>query len=98
MEVAPLLQAACSIARRCGTAGSLAMLAILSSAQGAEYFVSPEGDDRGPGSRQRPWKTVDRVNRAAQPGDETLPEVGLGVEAQQAAQTEDQTELTDGDP
>lgn len=64
-----LLTAVCLCVLYCWVAGCLAPLAALSSARGAEYFVSPGGDDSGPGNRQRPWKTIDRINRAAQAGD-----------------------------
>jgi hypothetical protein len=32
-------------------------------------FVSPAGSDSGPGTRRRPWRTLDRALRAADPGE-----------------------------
>jgi hypothetical protein len=47
-------------------------------AAGTTYYVSPNGNDRGPGtSPERPWRTLDRVNgQAYQPGDRILLEGG----------------------
>ncbi|MCP4593778.1 MAG: hypothetical protein GY842_23850 [bacterium] len=45
------------------------LLGMVGPAAGADYFVSPSGDDRGSGTRATPWKTIRQVNRALQPGD-----------------------------
>ena len=29
----------------------------------ATYYVSPFGDDKNPGTRQHPWKTVEKVSK-----------------------------------
>jgi hypothetical protein len=43
----------------------------------ADYYVSPRGDDAGPGSQARPWRSIDRANRLqARPGDRILFEGG----------------------
>jgi len=43
---------------------------LLSSGQGSEYYVSLLGDDSNPGTLQKPWKTVHKVNEGEfQPGD-----------------------------
>ncbi len=37
---------------------------------GREYYLSPNGDDAGDGSRDAPWRTIERLNRAGvRPGD-----------------------------
>ena len=68
-EPAPLVRAARFIAPRCWIAASLVLVAAFPPAQGGERFVSPDGDDLGPGSEGRPWKTIDRANSAVRPGD-----------------------------
>ena len=47
----------------------LALLLLAPTAFGATYHVSPSGSDDNPGTRQRPWKTLDKANGALQPGD-----------------------------
>lgn len=48
------------------------------SALAAEYFVSPEGDDSNPGTREQPWRSIDRVNEVVlQPGDAILFKAGF---------------------
>src|SRR5688500_20319255 len=43
----------------------------------ATYYVSPEGSDRNPGTIDRPWQTLERVNRQAfRGGDRILVEGG----------------------
>jgi hypothetical protein len=39
------------------------------AAAAAEYFVSPSGDDRNPGTLERPFASIAQGQRAAQPGD-----------------------------
>lgn len=39
------------------------------SATGRDVYLSPDGDDANPGSIDRPWRTLDQVNKEAQPGD-----------------------------
>ncbi len=38
-------------------------------AVGAVYYVSPQGDDQGSGSREDPWRTPGLATRRLQPGD-----------------------------
>lgn len=38
-------------------------------ALGAEYFISPSGEDSASGARDQPWRTLSQANRALQPGD-----------------------------
>ncbi len=39
------------------------------SATARDIYVSPAGDDANPGSIDRPWQTLDQVNKEARPGD-----------------------------
>lgn len=39
------------------------------AAQGRELWVSPDGDDAGPGSPDEPWATIQHAVEAARPGD-----------------------------
>ena len=50
----------------------LALLLLTPATLGATYYLSPEGSDDGPGTRQRPWKTLDKANRTLQPGDAVI--------------------------
>lgn len=43
----------------------------------AEYFVSPSGDDANPGSREAPWRTIQKAAEAMEPGDTVR--IGAGV-------------------
>ncbi len=43
--------------------------ACAGSVRAAEYFVSPEGDDAGAGTREQPWLTIAKANSVLQPGD-----------------------------
>lgn len=45
----------------------LLMLALPVGA--AEYYLSPQGSDDGPGTRAQPWKTLGKANAVLQPGD-----------------------------
>lgn len=57
-------------------------LAALTAARAEDskptaYYVSAAGNDAGPGTAERPWRTLDRVNRAPlQPGDRVLFKAG----------------------
>ena len=48
-------------------------LALLISASAAcwcaDLYVSPAGDDRGAGTRQKPWRRIAKANEVVQPGD-----------------------------
>jgi Right handed beta helix region len=51
--------------------------AIIGASSGADYYVSPAGNDAAQGGKRKPWKTIERVNRAAlKPGDRVLFEGG----------------------
>lgn len=45
------------------------MLLFCVPALGAEYFLSPEGNDESPGTRARPWRSIARANESLRPGD-----------------------------
>jgi hypothetical protein len=52
---------------------SLGILGVF----GKDYFVSSSGDDKNPGSKDKPWKTLCRVSEAElSPGDKLLLETG----------------------
>jgi hypothetical protein len=60
-------------------ATALAAVAGLALAGPAEarsattFYVSPTGSDSASGTQSQPWRSVDRVSRAAlQPGDQVL--------------------------
>ena len=48
----------------------------LKTRQAAEFWVSPWGDDRGPGSRDRPFQTIQRGVNAAAAGDTVFVRAG----------------------
>jgi hypothetical protein len=67
--------AALSLAVR--TDGEAASAPYWLVATARTVYVSPSGSDSGPGTRDRPWRTVARVNRASlAPGDRVLFEGG----------------------
>lgn len=47
----------------------LLLLGLASSASPATRYLSPDGDDTAPGSRDRPWATLEHANAALGPGD-----------------------------
>jgi hypothetical protein len=51
--------------------------AVLAAISGPVFYVSPDGDDDGPGSREHPWRTVGRAAAAARAGDTVL--IGEGT-------------------
>ncbi|MGE4565031.1 MAG: hypothetical protein AB7F32_09175 [Victivallaceae bacterium] len=56
--------------QRCVIGG---MVACAISAGAVTYHLSPDGDDdRGDGSRAKPWRSPDKVNIALKPGDVAL--------------------------
>ncbi|MDX2153310.1 MAG: right-handed parallel beta-helix repeat-containing protein [Bryobacteraceae bacterium] len=55
----------------------VAAILLTPAAFGRDYFVSPRGDDGGPGSAEAPWRTLERVRKASfAPGDRILLEGG----------------------
>jgi len=56
---------------------SATLAAALSGAPATRVrHVSPTGDDTGPGTRERPWRTIEHAAQAAQPGDTVLLHAG----------------------
>lgn len=50
----------------------LALISLLTATrhcEGATYFVSPEGNDRGTGTEDDPWQTLQRAANLPRPGD-----------------------------
>ena len=63
-----------SLPRSTGGGGFLILLATVLalqqfSAGAMTYYVSPAGNDVGPGVRAAPWQTLQRAARSLQPGD-----------------------------
>jgi len=48
---------------------ALAIVAILGTAQAAEYYVAPRGDDTSPGTKAHPFRTLAKACQMAGPGD-----------------------------
>jgi len=48
------------------------LAALAAPCFGAEYYLSPDGDDAAPGTRERPWQTIDQANASLQPGDTAI--------------------------
>ena len=42
---------------------------VITAAAAAQYYVSPDGSDDAPGTREQPWQSIAKVNAALQPGD-----------------------------
>jgi Right handed beta helix region len=51
--------------------------APLAEAGGRERYVSKRGSDRWPGSRTRPWRSIDHALESARPGDRILVRGGV---------------------
>jgi hypothetical protein len=45
------------------------MVTFGASAMGADYFVSPQGDDGNPGSKEKPFKAIAKATGSARAGD-----------------------------
>ena len=52
-------------------AGAVLLVCVVSvtSARAAEYYLSEKGDDSKAGTREAPWRTFERANKAVKPGD-----------------------------
>ena len=51
----------------------LVLSAVSATALARDYYLSPAGDDAGPGTEARPWKSLHPVNQAdLEPGDRVL--------------------------
>ena len=48
------------------------ILALVIPCAGAQYYVSPDGSDDGPGTADQPWQTIDRANATLEPGDTAI--------------------------
>ena len=48
----------------------------VTPAAGREFFVSPTGDDLGPGTIRQPWRSLAKANAALQPGDTVILHAG----------------------
>ncbi len=52
---------------------ALMVVAVMTLAVGplmaAEYYVSPDGSDDAPGTREAPWQTLEKASQTAQAGD-----------------------------
>ena len=52
----------------CGMCMSLLVTAGSAVAAGDASYLSPQGDDAGPGTRERPWQSMAKANAMAKPG------------------------------
>ncbi|MBQ7394617.1 MAG: hypothetical protein IJV89_09760 [Lentisphaeria bacterium] len=52
--------------------GILALLIVILALPlwGKQYFLSPEGNDRNPGTLQKPWKSLAKAGSRLKPGDQ----------------------------
>jgi hypothetical protein len=48
------------------------MLALAVPALGAEYYLSPEGDDEAAGTRDAPWLSIEKANATLEAGDTAI--------------------------
>ena len=63
----------------------LALLLLSAVAGAAEFFVTPEGSDKNPGTAQAPFATIGKAAAAAQPGDTV--KIGPGLYREQVTFT-----------
>ena len=61
----------------CRTVCMLVVLLAPSCSFGADVFVSPAGDDAGPGTLQRPFRTIQHGVDALEPGDTCYVRAGV---------------------
>jgi hypothetical protein len=50
---------------------------INSSVLGKHYYISPQGDDHDFGTKEYPWRTLDKANKTLRPGDTVTVSDGL---------------------
>jgi len=55
----------------------LGLVLLSSSAAATEYFVNPQGSDSASGSREAPWKTIQKAAETMGPGDLVFIAAGL---------------------
>ncbi|MGC9318086.1 MAG: hypothetical protein ACP5KN_08630 [Armatimonadota bacterium] len=48
---------------------AVVVIIAMGTAHAETCYLSPQGDDAGDGSRDRPWRTLAKVNETLQPGD-----------------------------
>ncbi len=49
------------------------MVAVMCAVtEGAEYYLSPDGDDEAAGTREAPWQTLERASETADAGDTVI--------------------------
>jgi hypothetical protein len=65
---------------RLARASAASFLLLAASAHAAVCFVDPSGEDKNPGSEDRPWKTIQRAATAAKPGDRIVVKKGTYTE------------------
>jgi parallel beta-helix repeat protein len=53
---------------------------VAASAQAADYYVAPMGDDNGPGTQSAPWETIQKAADNLQPGDTVFVAAGTYAE------------------
>lgn len=61
--------------------GSISFRTAAAAPARRTFHVSPDGDDRGPGSARRPWKTLNRSLAALRPGDTLMLHAGTWCES-----------------
>jgi hypothetical protein len=76
---AALLLVSAAVATACGGSGTSAVSPPLDSlpdtlpeSKRASYYVSPDGSDAGPGTRNAPWRTIAYALESVRPGDTIL--------------------------
>jgi hypothetical protein len=57
-------------------ASKLVLLAVLSAAPGSTFHVAPDGDDSAGGTKEAPWKTLQRAAIAVRAGDSVIVRAG----------------------
>ncbi|MGD9496881.1 MAG: right-handed parallel beta-helix repeat-containing protein [Armatimonadota bacterium] len=48
------------------------ILALAIPCAGAQYYLAPDGSDDAAGSREQPWRTIDKANATLEAGDEVI--------------------------
>ncbi len=64
------------VVARCAVRAALLLFWVTRAATAATFVVSPDGADDGPGSAERPWRSVARANRGATAGDTVVLQPG----------------------
>jgi parallel beta-helix repeat protein len=53
-------------------ASQLIALAVIQASEGATFYVAPSGSDSADGTKERPWRTLQRAANAVRAGDTVL--------------------------